>query len=27
MFTPRTTPGVLLRMATIADGKDEVPID
>jgi hypothetical protein len=27
LFTPRTTPHVLLRMATIADGKDEVPID
>jgi hypothetical protein len=27
MFTSRTAPHVLLRMATIADGKNEVPID
>lgn len=27
LFTPQTTPGVLLRLATIADGKDEMPVD
>ena len=26
-FTDRTTPGILLRLATIADGRDEVPVE